>query len=193
MLLQAKSGRAYLTSPTRTFDDSFKQPCLELGVLHFETNPTAQQLRGPAPASSRSYSPPVMFLRDKFCFAVLLSFICSAQSQEEKFAGNLIPDSNADSDHTTADDDDGSERTSSVVGTNLTGSPDEVNGAPSIPESADSPPEKRSVKKAARPPGKPESVGFIPPPEEEGKGSEEEEAEERQMVMSIPTLPARLI
>lgn len=169
-------------------------PCL--GVLHLEKeNLTANASKLTRWWILKTSGLQVMFLRDKFrlvAAAVLLSVIWSVQSQEDKFAGNLIPDSNANSDH-TADDDDGSGRTPSVAGTNQTGTVDEVDGTPSTPDSVDPPPKKKSVKKAAQPPGKPKSVGFIPPHEEEDKGSEEdvEKVEERQMVTSIPTLPAR--
>ena len=133
-----------------------------------------------------------MFRLHYLAAAVLFTLVCSVQLQEEKFAGNLIPDSDQ-----AADDDGSSERTSSVGEKNFTEDTEGVDVVPSAPERVDPLPQKRPVKKAAPPPGKPESVGFVPPSEEDEKGSSSKEENiepvsgESQVVTSIPTLPPR--
>lgn len=139
-----------------------------------------------------------MFLGGKLCYLAAVSVLyntCFVQSQEEKFAGNLVPDSD---DVPTAD------RTELVHATdrNFTeasgGSVHVVpssDGDPGAQGRADIDPKphsKVSPKKAPRPLGKPESVGFVPPPQEEEEGIKEIVTEKgKPVVASIPSLPAR--
>ena len=144
----------------------------------------------------------IMLLRGRgcrelyFCIAVLLLSL-SVHSQEEKFAGNLSPASGGGDENTGNPE----------LGSNQTAQPDEgtrivhSSQANPVQQEGESTPKvpmdgKQSVKKAPRPLGKPESVGFVPPLDAEESEHEEEMIEkvkEKQVVTLIPTLPARLV
>lgn len=142
----------------------------------------------------------LLLLREKcLCIFIITASVilsCSSQPEHDKFAGNLDP---ADG-HTSGD-----EVPAPVTGSNSTGTDDIVHVvSPSVDtssnhaEAQDGPSSQstRKIQKAARPIGKPESVGFIPPPEE-ASVQEEEPVEQvavtKEKVHSIPTLPPRFV
>lgn len=129
-----------------------------------------------------------------FIVTVYVVLSCSAQPEQDKFAGNLNQDISGDSVSETL-----------VTGSNLTGHDDVVHIVrPSVDtpsnhvESEDGPTSKSTSKKkpqkAPRPIGKPDSVGFVPPPEEESVHEKENLQQvpvEKEKVHLIPTLPPR--
>lgn len=135
--------------------------------------------------------------------AVLL-LSCLAQSQDDKFAGNLIQEDDVEQPLSQPSRD--AAHVSSSQDSNVTGTVDEVVQVVPSPEDVHDPQEKedngqpaekKTANKAPRPVRKPESVGFVPPPEEEPLAAQEEAIEqvevhmEKRVVHLIPTLPPR--
>ena len=126
-----------------------------------------------------------------FCAVLFLTGLAHSQAE---FAGNLSPDI-----------DEGAE--DGGAGGHQAGVPEEAGVDGRVPEEAvyvvpslrNGEDTLKSLKKAPRPMGKPQSVGFVPPREEEekepseGNSIEQVVSSEKKVVTSIPTLPARCV
>lgn len=134
-----------------------------------------------------------MFHGHILLFVFLL--FCPARLQQEKFTGNLVPDDTQPSSGNKPEATDGaSEMLPPVASDNLTEPRDStVHVVQDTAPAASSQSTGEKVKKAPRPIGKAESVGFVPPPEKETDKEEviEKVDTEKLVVNSIPTLPPR--
>ncbi len=123
---------------------------------------------------------------------------CPAHSQENKFAGNLNPENNHAAEPSASNQTAPAEVVYALPLSNGAPTQEKADASPSpIPQeraNAGQSIKKEPARRAPRPLGKPESVGFVPPPEDEEENVEvSEQVEEKHMVNLIPTLPARFV